>query len=338
VDHVATSTASTTEVGRTIQDDRLPGPNQPRIPIVFIAGYSRSGSTVLERVLALDERFVALGEVKQLWELGYTMNALCGCGVPFRECEFWQDIDDRAFGGLPLEKADALHRVRRRVVRPKTAGHVLTRHIGGGWRSTSARVYLDHAVAVYRAALEATGASVAIDASKDAVHALLLATRPELAVHVIHLVRDPRGVAYSCTQRKRRPEIYWKEQFQSIHPPRRTAVAWAYRNALAETLRIDAASYQLLRYEDFVADPVATVRRIRQAVGLEQGDDSALAAGRVVLPVTHSIAGNGNRFENPAVELRSDERWRTSLPRRDQVTTTILTSPLIARYGYGWGG
>ena len=336
MDHVATS-PDANAAERPTTDSPSTGAEPSRIPVVFIAGYSRSGSTVLERVLARDERFVALGEVKQLWELGYTMNALCGCGIPFRECEFWARIDELAFDRLPLEKADALHKIRRRVVRPKTAGHVLTRHIGGGWRSKGARVYLDHAVAVYRAALQATGASVATDASKDAVHALLLATRPELEVHVIHLVRDPRGVAYSCTQRKPRPEIYWMEQFQAIHKPRRTAVAWAYRNALAETLRLEAASYHLVRYEDFVADPVATVALVRHAVGLEGREDPELASGSLVLPVTHSIAGNGNRFENPAVELRSDERWRTKLPRSDQLTTTLLTSPLIARYGYGWG-
>ena len=303
------------------------------LKVLFIAGYARSGSTVLERVLALDKRFAALGEVKHLWELGYVKNALCGCGAPFSECAFWREIDERAFGRLVAGTAERLAKIRRTLVRPKTAGYLLSSGLAGGADPRHAGDYLDHVATVYRAAREATGAEVILDGSKDAVHGLLLSTREDIELHVLHLVRDPRGVAYSCSREKVRPEIHWKEQSQAVHRPARTAVVWSYRNTLAERLRSRAASYRLVRYEDFVRDPARVLMQAQHDVGLETNGE--LVSGRhLMLPITHSISGNGNRFEDQAIELRSDERWRSGLTRWERLQTTLLSAPLIAKYGY----
>ena len=92
-----------------------------KIKVLYVAGWGRSGSTVLTNILGEVDGFVSVGEVNFLWQHGLIENRLCGCGVPFRECEEWTKILDRAFGG-----ADSVD--PHRMVRLQNAG-VRTRHV-----------------------------------------------------------------------------------------------------------------------------------------------------------------------------------------------------------------
>src|SRR5690349_2184383 len=74
-----------------------------RIPVLFIAGAARSGSTLLDRVIGMHEGFCSSGELTFIWQRSYRENQLCGCGVPFHECEFWREVSDTAFGLEPDE-------------------------------------------------------------------------------------------------------------------------------------------------------------------------------------------------------------------------------------------
>ena len=60
--------------------------------IILIAGHSRSGSTLLDRLLGEMDGFVTVGELRCLWIRGLIDDQLCGCGVAFQSCDHWQDI------------------------------------------------------------------------------------------------------------------------------------------------------------------------------------------------------------------------------------------------------
>ena len=68
-------------------------------PVLFVGGLGRSGSTVLDMLLAQEPGMVPVGEVRHLWERGLRDNDLCGCGAPFHDCPFWRAVGERAFGG-----------------------------------------------------------------------------------------------------------------------------------------------------------------------------------------------------------------------------------------------
>jgi Sulfotransferase family len=301
---------------------------------ILIVGYGRSGSTILEQVLATQPEFTALGEVRHLWQRGFVMNTLCTCGSPFHSCPFWRDVDERAFSGLSAEDARDLLDVRRRLLRP--AG--LLGLFLGRPRTALARADLDKyrrsVLAVYEAAADSTGARVLVDSSKDPLHGLALSRLPGVSWHVIHLVRDARGVALSLQRPKVRPEVTWKTQRETTRRPARTALVWMYRNLASSLLRASASTYRTLRYEDFVADPDAAVSRIREDVGLSGQHDPVLRDGRVGLPTTHSVSGNAIRFDGRDVALRLDDQWRTSLSTWHRAVVTALAAPLLIRYGY----
>lgn len=300
--------------------------------VVFIAGYGRSGSTLFEQVLGKDDRFVPLGEIRHLWQRGYMLNSLCACGVAFVDCPFWSRVDREAFGGLSPSAARELFEIRRTLLRPANLPTLL----GRGRRPEPAAAfdaYLTAVRAVYEAALTSATGTILIDSSKDPLHGLALARMHDVSLHVVHLVRDARGVALSLRRPKLRHEVYWKEQRETVRPPARSALVWTYRNLMATLLRSVSGSYRLLRYEDFVAEPDRALAGVHRDVGLEPGA-SVVDGGRIALPETHSVSGNANRFEGRDVRLRVDDAWRSDLSRTDRVAVTVLASPLLLRYRY----
>jgi len=59
---------------------------------LLINGYSRSGSTILEKVLSNHLNSIAVGELNFIWSRGFLRNDSCSCGKNFRECDFWGKI------------------------------------------------------------------------------------------------------------------------------------------------------------------------------------------------------------------------------------------------------
>jgi hypothetical protein len=300
------------------------------LSIVFIAGYGHSGSTVFEQVLAQDRTFVALGEMKHLWQRGYLSDVLCGCGLPFHDCPFWSGVDRAAFGGLDRERAREIRNLGRRLLDRSSIPRLLLRR--RGWPPLTE--YHEHLRAAYRAALDGADASIAVDSSKDGIHGLVLASMPDVTLHVVHLVRDARAVGFSWQRERVRPEIHWETRLMPKYSAARSGIAWVYRNLVATAVRRSARSYLRVRYEDFVRDPDAVVERVRRSIGIPQPRWPVVVDDRVELPETHQVSGNPVRFGSRSVELVLDDEWRRAMPRRDRVKVVATSWPLLLRYGY----
>jgi hypothetical protein len=92
----------------------------------------------------------------------------------------------------------------------------------------------------------------------------------------------------------------------------------------------------VIRYESFVRDPAAEVRRIAAFTGV-QIDGSAMDAinGNLVrLPEDHLVAGNRMRFASGEIELRVDDEWARELSPVQRRSVSLVTWPLQRRYGY----
>src|SRR6476469_754930 len=59
---------------------------RPAAPVLFIAGWGRSGSTLLDRMLGQVPGVFSAGELRDIWDRGVREDRLCGCGQPFHEC------------------------------------------------------------------------------------------------------------------------------------------------------------------------------------------------------------------------------------------------------------
>ena len=141
-----------------------------------------------------------------MWQRGVRDGERCGCGQPFPECPFWQQVGEAAFGGWDQVDVDRMARLRAaRWTGPGSCP-------SSAWTPLRRRLQpaLDEYVAYYRrtyaAIAEVSGSRVVIDSSKHASLAFCLRGRPDLDLRVVHVVRDSRAVAYSWSRIVARPE------------------------------------------------------------------------------------------------------------------------------------
>ena len=305
--------------------------------ILYIAGTGRSGSTVLASVLGEVDGVFAAGEVRYLWQRGLLEGRLCGCGLPVRECPVWTGIlkvaAERGASPRPEAMAALLRRAGRMRHLPGAliGRRLLRRPASGSAELRGARGALGN---LYAAIAEVTGSRVVLDSSKLPSYANLLRDTPGVDLRVVHLVRDPRGAAYSWASRKALADGAQQSHMEQIGPLKSTLLWDVWNVAAASLLGGGDSRYLRLRYEDFVADPPAAVRRILSSVGM---DGTALpfdSEGGVTLRPNHSVAGNPDRLRHGPIQLRADLRWRTSLPARSRRLVSALAAPLLPAFGY----
>lgn len=310
-----------------------PGPTTTRPTVVYIGGSGRSGSTLLERLLGAVPGVATLGEVVHLPTRGLVEGQTCGCGEPLATCPFWGPVGQEAFGGWDAADGAGWQALQHRVDRNRHLP-LLAVPARAGFR----RDLADHVARLerlYLAAASVADAPVLVDSSKHASTAFALRHLGAVDVRFVHLVRDPRGVAYSWTKEVARPETA-DDELMPTYSPVSAAAWWDAFNVMLGALRATGADPVRLRYEDLLASPRTALRRVLAPTGLPLGPgwDGFLTPDGAELGPSHSVAGNPMRFRTGTIPLRTDEEWRTALPARDRRVVTACTAPLLAAYGY----
>jgi hypothetical protein len=307
-----------------------------------MGGSGRSGSTLVERLLGALPGVCNVGEVVHLWERGLLRGERCGCGVPLRQCPFWREVGEVAFGGWDSFDAAEFLALKQSVDRSRFIPRLLAdgdsarRPIAGSATRRDAAEYAAVYARLYRAVRQVSGCAVTVDASKHASLAFCLRTDAGIDLRVIHLVRDPRAVAYSWTRRGvRRPEAAAaaSNEYMATFSPTRSALRWNILNLEFHLLAARGTPTRLMRYEDFIAAPVTGTRELAEFAGVEP-ELSFMTDTGADLGFTHTAGGNPMRFSAGWVEFRRDDVWRSRLRPDARALVTTLTFPLLARYGY----
>ena len=157
---------------------------------------------------------------------------------------------------------------------------------------------------------------------------------------LLHLVRDPRGVAYSWAKTQvRRPHGGDDGSVMATHSTAATARRWAAFQSEIALIRPVFDHSTRLRYEDFVNDPhgrLTTRPRRARARRVRRATRATSTATGIELPQSHGVAGNPSRFEHGVVALRADEAWRNEAAgdRRASAGHRDHGARGCMRYGY----
>lgn len=308
--------------------------------VLFIVGAGRSGSTLLERLIADRGDVAAVGELRFVWERSVGQDQSCSCRSTFGECPFWTSVMNEVqsdVGGN--ERLAALASVRSQVDRMRYIPYM---HVPALRPTEYARSYDQFAsliLAVYRAIDRVGGHRVILDSSKDPSYAHFLSTLAGIDVAFVNLVRDARAVAHSWRRAKVRPEIQWEQAEMDIWPYSKAATDWSMKYLLSSGLKgVTRHRVLTLRYENLVRDPESALSLIGSHLeGL--GIDSAGLTPAGPTPVAgtslyHTVSGNPIRFEAAAPVVREDDEWRRAMPRRNQLEVAALTAPLLAHHRF----
>lgn len=310
-------------------------PHQPGpVKVALIVGSGRSGTTLFERLLSRQEGWTSVGELVDIWQTGLVNNDRCGCQDPFGDCDFWRSVGDTAFGGWTSVRPRNMLSLKRSVERQRFLPLLIFPRLSFHF-STRLRKYADVMQTLYLAISTVSGANVIVDSSKWPIHALLLRQMPAVDLKVLHMVRDPRGVAASWKKRHVvRPHAVMGPAFMRSTGVFKTAINWIAFNAEARILRSLGIPAVTLRYEDFVRDPFGAVAMAANHIQGRDPEIDGVGLGELDMRLSHGLGGNPVRFRTGTVDLVQDTAWRRRLSTLEKLAVMVLAFPLMAAYGY----
>jgi exopolysaccharide biosynthesis WecB/TagA/CpsF family protein len=291
-----------------------------RPDLIFITGASRSGTTLLSFVLRNHADVLGLRELQYFGE-AWDPRDVERRFTPAEACEAAARLFAHQQLGMLNHRVDPEHR---------RAGSALVRQLGGA-AADPAELFLSAVKSIAQAA----GKSIPCEQTPRYIFyaPALLERYPQ--AHVVHLVRDPRAVMASQKNRWRRRSLAAKgvvPRYESLrvwvnYHPFTVARLWAQATRAALELR-DHPRCTLLRYEDLVTQPEATVRGLCERLELTF-DPRMLEVGQVNSSHDSMIGGAPSGMRPEAID-----RWRRVLTAAETAVTEKACGQLMQRFGY----
>ena len=305
-----------------------------KIKVVYIAGSVRSGSTLVGNLLGQIDGWTHAGEIMYFWNQEKIKHQICGCGQSIHDCAFWNSITRGISENSDFPDRSRMVQLRETLFRSR---HLLLPSFPWSKRRDAKALgeNLSNRARLYRSIRDVSGATVIVDSSKNPMQAYLVGLIDEIDTHIVHLVRDPRAVAYSCAART----IVQKKTLGISHPMKMKHVqatlmwtAWNY--IIGKKVRPEANSYQLVRYEDFVRDPEGAIRGICDSIDERGFELPRIVDGQVNLRPTHTIWGNPSRLKTGPIVIREDNEWRRQLSVLEKIFVSCLSVKGLMEYKY----
>ncbi len=276
--------------------------------------------------------FTSAGEVFNLWQRGLIENKACGCQKPFSECSYWQTVLRKAFGDAGLFDVRSFLKLQQRF-RNKD---LLLRPLYGSSveQDDCMPEYANILSQLYSAIAQTSKSRVIVDSSKIPVYAYILNNIKEVELYLVHLVRDPRAVAYSWLKKKRYDPLQSNVAFMDRYNPAKSTLIWLYWNLLIEYSWALRPNYFFLRYEDFIEKPGLTLAQVVSFVHEDTAAVPVFDGNAALISPNHNVSGNPSRFQHGRVLLQLDDRWRKDLAPSYIALVNTLSFPLRKRYGY----
>lgn len=308
--------------------------DENKINVIYIGGAARSGSTIFGELLGSLDNACLVGELRHAWE-AFRENRSCGCGVRVQECPIWTEVARSTFDDrhkLFEDAADRMITLQNEISRWRLGRGGFFRE--SGKRLTKAeKEYIENWRKLYLAIQKVSGKDFIVDTSKAFLHFSSLLHANDIAVHVVHLVRDSRAVGYSWQRKKENPFWLGQQRYMPRVGIAQSSFRWVTRNLSFDLSRQSPETYQRIRYEDFMYNPRQVLTRIVNRLGIEEKLDF-LNKGEFTKPVMHSVSGNAIRFDTGNVTLKPDEEWKHNISLINKSLTTLLTAPLLWKYNY----
>jgi len=297
--------------------------------IIYIAGYGRSGSTLLCAVLGANVSSCPVGEFKGIFD-HYLKDRNCSCGSTLRKCTFWHGVMSEFQNVLPdisiAEAAEITTKMEsyKNWLSVRHRNTELEKRYGKIWQT------------MINIVCEQTGCNTVVDASKSSsVACNRVAVLSRLCeIKQVHLVRDPRSVMSSMlAAQKRRLERH------GIKPTMlrgvKTLLSWSVTNLYIHAMsilgiqRVDSR----VSYEMLTNQPLETFAYLNSTLGVDvQKLKNNLAANKP-FSAGHIFSGDLQRMHGDYFIKSTSPKWPQELSVVQRYIA-FVTFPLARAYGF----
>lgn len=286
-----------------------------KIPYVFLTSHAYSGSTLTSFLLGSHPEIATVGMLTGPADHLDLNTYRCSCGQLFQQDPFWQAVTqavnrygvsyslDKHLGTrIELGSNPLIRRLRTNSLRSNKLEGIrdwLMFSLWPGHKQAMHRLIRRNEIFA-RAILDVSGKTVFLDTSKDPMRIRYLRLSPYIDLHVIHLIRDVRGVVASILSRRddmnvRQATHHWLVAEQNI------------RRHL-ESVPIERQIE--VQYKDITTNTLETLNQLFTFVGVQPLSDIA-----DFREMNNHILGNKMRKQTTS-EIKVDERWRTVLTEK----------------------
>lgn len=293
--------------------------------VLYIAGYSRCGSTILDMILNGAAGVASTGELTYLHDDAANPQRQCTCGACYTDCPRYGPW----LAGRPAHEGA--------FIRSAEARAGLRELLSNNIDPSAAEAYRDYAQSLFAHLKSQTGARTIIDSSKSAKDAagrpLALLRLAGLDVRVLHLSRDPRATVGSYLNRGSN----WVLEGHRTSKPLeswRPILGWTLANRIAS--RIGAAlgpeRYMHVRLEDILADPRPVLKKIGHFADLDLADVAERVLAGEAFQAGHNVGGNRTRLKPQRIELAA--RPAPPLPAAHALGLAMVSGRTQRKLGY----
>ena len=297
-------------------DQAHAGVNTKAMPdILYIMGTGRSGTTILEVLLANNRGFTGAGEIRHIFRDGFLRDALCACGASGRRCALWSAVlettgwkhDDWVAGAQTLDAFESHARF------PLVWAGVM--------QGAGVSRYRQISEAIFKTVAVVQKSNVVVDSSKYPGRALMLARLFPERVKVLCMTRSGAGILQAFEKRN--------EGEQRSKSPFAAAIYYLYVLCCMRLVRFRLRERCLtIRFEDLRRDPDATLHAIEHWSGYSLADARARLAAGDLFAVGHIVTGNRLRKQGRVRFASTPEEIRSSRAR----FAVRLLAPLLDSY------
>lgn len=177
-----------------------------RIKVVYVAGSSYSGSTLLGIVLGANSKIFNLGEVSQYEKVKSQNNKgessrrrnICTCGKRYKECKFWGKVYSKYNKDIDFNPAPGFSFLNLKLMLK-----ILNPFSSLQDKSKQSEEYERLFQVLHNNAIKEKGSTeYLLDSSKSIYNLFLLLSAENIELKVIHLIRDGNSVVNSFKKHK----------------------------------------------------------------------------------------------------------------------------------------
>jgi hypothetical protein len=298
-----------------------------KIKVIYIAGHSYSGSTLLCALLGVHPQIEPVSELA-LWTKNPSQSMECSCGKLINECGFWKEVQERWLSGVTSREIAQYSAIQKRVESislnlPMILG--ITKNYPEAFQ-----VYSKLTVALYTAIAQASNNPIIVDSSKKPARAIALANMDEIDLTIIHLVRNGLRYIESNLNKDESPRNNINLFLRSYY----LGLRWALVNSVSgRSIFLNKGKGVRIRYEDFVSQPIETLELLEKSINIDLSYIKEHVQNKRPIPYGHMIGGSHHR-KSGAKPIMPEFNSPPSLNKNITFAYRISAGIFENRYGY----
>lgn len=287
--------------------------------ILYIMGTGRSGTTVLEVLLANNPGLTGVGEVKHIFRDGFLNNTVCSCGEPTLDCPVWSNIFSHSgFNEVNLDEID----ITISSLESHAGFFLLTAGLVSKRRMEDYRSANEE---IFKSVTDATNCKIIIDSSKYSGRALAMARLFPGKIKILCVTRSPGGLL-TAYQKPNKVEQKPKSTFMAvIYYLYVLSCMWVVKHRYPDICLT-------IRFDDLRQNPVKTLDRIQEWSGYDLSEAREKLLNNDWFNVGHIVTGNRLR-KNGKIQFQKADKSKNQESSKNRFVQVILS---IYRYALGF--